>query len=112
MTVPAEELEIIMVQCDLRIINVLRSKVYLVMHGVAVPDDAVLVAAFAQSADGFDIRSAAVLPQLSLIKIACKISCHISGHKKGSRYFRLPYSQLSLYYIISALLTMSSDKIR
>lgn len=68
MTIPADELEVVEVQGDIWIVDVLRSKMDLVVYDNTGVIDAVLKTHLAKSLFVFDISVAAILPRLALIE--------------------------------------------
>ena len=55
MAIPAQEFEVVEVQSDLRIVDVRRSDVHLVVNCVTMTDNAVVITPLTQTACLFDI---------------------------------------------------------
>ena len=72
-TVTTEQDHVIRIECDVRIIDILRRDVDLVMDSVAVPDNATRITLLAQTADRLDIKPSGITPECRLIEITRKL---------------------------------------
>lgn len=68
MTIPAQELKVIRIQCDRRIINIIRSDMDLMMHDLSRDNQSLLPATFTQATNGSAIRVSAMLPCFGFVQ--------------------------------------------
>ena len=73
MTIPTEQDHVIRIECDVRIIDILRRDVYLMMDSVAVLNDPTRITLLAQTADRLDIKPSGIAPESCLIEITRKL---------------------------------------
>lgn len=72
-TITAEQDHILRIECDVRIIDILRRDVYLMMDSVAVLNDAACITLLAQTTDRLDIKPSGIAPESCLIEITRKL---------------------------------------
>ena len=73
MAVTTEQDHVVGIQCDVRIIDVLRSDVDLVMDSVAVLNDPTRITLFAQTADRLNVKPSGITPESCFIEITRKL---------------------------------------
>ena len=73
MTIPTEQDHVIRIECDVRIIDILRRDVNLMMDSVAVLDDPTRITLLAKTADRLYIKPSGITPESCLIEITRKL---------------------------------------
>lgn len=69
----AQQNKIVGIECDVRIIDILRRDVDLMMDSVAVFDNAARITLLAQTADRLNIKPSGITPESCLVEITRKL---------------------------------------